>query len=214
MTLGIIGRKIGMTHQFDEKGNMVPVTVIQAGPCKVVQVKTEEKDRYNAIQMGYEELKQSRVNKPRNGHFASKNMPPHRHLKEVRLDAEQVGTYKEGDAITVEAFENCPYVDITGTSKGRGMTGVIKRYGFHMPKATHGTHEKYRHGGAIGCRFPQNVIRGKKMPGHSGNSQVTAQNLKVFSVRKEDNLILIRGSVPGPNNRMVFVRSALKKPPA
>lgn len=211
MAAGIIGRKIGMMHQFDDKGNALPVTVIEAGPCAVVQKKTVEKDKYNAIQIGYEEVSEKNLNKAQTGHFAKTKVKPVRHLKEIRLDDSEVDSYNEGDEITVAAFNECAYVDVTGTSRGRGYAGVIKRHGFHRPKQTHGTHEKFRHGGSLGCRFPQRVVKGKKMAGHYGNEKVTTQSIKVIAVKPEENLILVKGAVPGPKNGIVMVRKALKK---
>jgi large subunit ribosomal protein L3 len=212
MTLGIIGRKIGMTHVFEKNGAATPVTVIQAGPCKVVQKKTVKNDGYNAIQIGFESAKESRLSKAENGHFSKRKVSVLKTLKEIRLSEQEIVNYKEGDEINVSAFEKIAFLDITGTSKGRGYSGVIKRHNFHMPKATHGTHEKFRHGGSLGCRFPQHVIKGKKMAGHYGNERTTIQNIPLHTVRKEENIILVKGSIPGPNNRIVLIRSALKKP--
>lgn len=211
MTLGIIGRKIGMTHQFDEKGNHVPITVVQAGPCSVVQKKTMASDKYNAIQLGFEDKKDSRANKPELGHFLKKKLKPKKFLKEIRLTDDEIKNYNEGDEVTVKIFENQKFVDVVGTSKGRGFAGVIKRHNFHMPKQTHGTHEKFRHGGSLGCRFPQRVVKGKKMAGHYGNERSTVQNLSLYAINPEDNLLLIKGAIPGPTNGIVLVKSALKK---
>jgi large subunit ribosomal protein L3 len=214
MALGIIGRKIGMTHQFDEKGNAIPVSVIQAGPCTIVQKKTLESDSYSALQIGFDEHKVKQLTKPDIGRFKKAGVTPKRILKEIRLTGEEAEKWSQGEDITLKAFEDCKFVDVTGYSKGRGYTGVIKRHNFSMPKATHGTHEKFRHGGSLGCRFPQHVAKGKKMAGQHGNTKSTVQNLKVFAIRPEENLILIRGAVPGPNNAYVVIRTALKKPTA
>ena len=212
MTRAIIGRKIGMMHKFGEKGEAIPITVVKAGPCFVIQKKTEEKDNYSAIQIGFEDKKESRVNKPLKAHFDKSKVSPKKFLREIRLDKDEADKYKEGDSITIESFEGCSFIDVTSYSKGCGFTGVIKRHNFHLPKATHGTHEKFRHGGSLGCRFPQRVVKGKKMAGHSGNAKTTVQNLKVDSIRKEEDLIFIKGAIPGPTNSIVMVKEALKKP--
>jgi large subunit ribosomal protein L3 len=211
MALGIIGRKIGMTHQFDDKGNVIPVSVVQAGPCTIIQKKTLEKDHYNAIQVGFGENKESRFNKPLTGHFKRGGHKPARILKEIRLTDEESAKWSEGDAVTIKDFENCSFVDVSGISKGRGFAGVIKRHNFHLPKATHGTHEKFRHGGSLGCRFPQHVVKGKKMAGHYGNAKISVQNLEVVAIRPEENLIMIKGAVPGPQGGYLVIKSALKK---
>lgn len=210
MSFGIIGRKQGMTHIFDEKGNMIPVTVIKAGPCTITKIRNSEKEQATSIQLGFEEIKEKLITKPEIGFFKKNNLTPFRTLKEFKVPAVDP-SLKTGDQITVTAFNDCQFVDITGTSKGRGFSGVIKRHNFHRPKQTHGTHEKFRHGGSLGCRYPQHVMKGKKMAGQYGNSKVTTQNIKVFSVREEDNAILVRGAIPGPTNEIVFIRPALKK---
>lgn len=211
MALGLIGRKIGMTSRFDEKGNAVPVTVVQLGPCEVIQKKTLATDSYSALQLGFEEKKEALVNKPEAGHFAKSKLKAKKHLKEIRLSEDEVSKYNTGDILTVELFEKCKFIDVVGTTKGRGYTGVVKRHGFQTPRQTHGTHDAFRHGGSLGMRFPQHVAKGKKMAGHYGNERVTTQNLEVVAVRKEENLILIKGSVPGPNNGIVMVKTALRK---
>ena len=211
MALGLVGRKIGMTNRFDSKGNITPVTVIQAGPCPVVQKKTGTTDKYNALQLGFADKKEKRVNKPIAGHFKKSNLSPKRFLKEIRLDEKEIAQYKEGDVLNVEMFEKCSHVDVVGTTKGKGYTGVVKRHGFKTPKKTHGTHDAFRHGGSLGMRFPQHVAKGKKMAGHSGNERVTIQNLRVVEIKKEDNLLLVEGAVPGPNNGIVLVKYALRK---
>jgi large subunit ribosomal protein L3 len=211
MKLGLIGRKIGMTQLFDEQGNHVPLTVIQAGPCIVVQKKTTQLDHYNAVQLGFEDKKEKLTNKPLTGHFAKAGLKPKQTLKEMRLTEEDIAKLNVGDSLTVEKLEGCKFVDVTGTSKGRGFAGVAKRHGFQTPKKSHGTHDAFRHGGSLGSRFPQRVVPGRKMAGHYGDEQITVQNLLVHSIRKEDNLILLRGAVPGPNNGIVIVKPALKK---
>ena len=211
MALGLIGRKIGMTNRFDSKGNVTPVTVIAAGPCSVVQKKTSTTDKYNAIQLGFEDKKETLVNKPIAGHFKKSNISPKRFLKEMRLDEQEIAQYKEGDVLNVDIFEKCSHVDIVGTTKGKGYAGVIKRHGFKSPKMTHGTHDCHRHGGSLGMRYPQHVAKGKKMAGHCGNERVTLQNVRLVEIKKEDNLILVEGGIPGANNGIVLIKFALRK---
>ncbi|HOS58817.1 MAG TPA: 50S ribosomal protein L3 [Syntrophorhabdaceae bacterium] len=213
MGLGILGKKLGMTQIFREDGSIVPATVIQAGPCYVVQKKTNEKEGYTAIQLGFEEVKKvNRINKPLAGHFKKANIPPTRILKEFRVGPEEVDANEVGSQISVERFEIGDYVDITGTSKGKGFAGVMKRYGFGGSPASHGTHEYFRHGGSIGQNMtPGRTLKGKKMPGHMGNSRVTVQNLKVVEVRSDNNILLVEGAIPGPNNGYVIINKAVKK---
>ncbi|MBV6506659.1 MAG: 50S ribosomal protein L3 [Syntrophorhabdaceae bacterium] len=213
MGLGILGKKLGMTQIFREDGSIVPATVIQAGPCYVVQKKTNEKEGYTAIQLGFEEVKKvNRINKPLVGHFKKANIPPTRILKEFRVGPEEVDANEVGSQISVERFEIGDYVDITGTSKGKGFAGVMKRYGFGGSPASHGTHEYFRHGGSIGQNMtPGRTLKGKKMPGHMGNSRVTVQNLKVVGVRSDNNILLVEGAIPGPNNGYVIINKAVKK---
>ncbi|PIE36147.1 50S ribosomal protein L3 [candidate division KSB3 bacterium] len=213
MPIGILGRKLGMTQMFDEDNNAIPVTVIEAGPCPVVQKKTVETDRYNAIQVGFLDQKRQRVNKPKLGHYDKANVPPKRYLREIRMTDEEIQTYEVGQELKVDLFEAGDYVDVTGKTKGRGFTGVMKRWGFHgAATQTHGTHEYFRHGGSIGCSaWPAKVFKGRKMPGQKGNDRVTIQNLQVIDVRPEQNVILVKGSIPGPPNRLVLVKKAKKK---
>jgi len=187
--------------------------VIQAGPCYVVQKKTNEKEGYTAIQLGFEEVKKvNRINKPLVGHFKKANIPPTRILKEFRVGPEEVDANEVGSQISVERFEIGDYVDITGTSKGKGFAGVMKRYGFGGSPASHGTHEYFRHGGSIGQNMtPGRTLKGKKMPGHMGNNRVTVQNLKVVEVRSDNNILLVEGAIPGPNNGYVIINKAVKK---
>jgi large subunit ribosomal protein L3 len=202
-----------MTQIFREDGSIVPATVIQAGPCYVVQKKTNEKEGYTAIQLGFEEVKKvNRINKPLVGHFKKANIPPTRILKEFRVGPEEVDANEVGSQISVERFEIGDYVDITGTSKGKGFAGVMKRYGFGGSPASHGTHEYFRHGGSIGQNMtPGRTLKGKKMPGHMGNNRVTVQNLKVVEVRSDNNILLVEGAIPGPNNGYVIINKAVKK---
>jgi large subunit ribosomal protein L3 len=210
MLKGIIGRKLGMTQVFGEDGNVIPVTVIEAGPCAIVQIKTKEKEGYNALQIGFLKKKPQRVNKPLTGHQQKSGAGPFYVLKEFRAD--DVGGYTVGQELTLSAFAIGDRVDVTGHSKGKGFAGVIKRHGFHGSPGSHGTHEYFRHGGSIGAHsFPGRTFPGTKMPGLFGDSRVTAQNLTIVDIKPERNLLLIRGAVPGPINSIVVVRQAAKK---
>jgi len=209
-TLGIIGRKIAMTQIFLEDGSAVPATVIEAGPCKVVQKKTKEKDGYDALQLGFLPKNEKRVNKPLSGHFKKAGTGSFTLLREFRM--EDVGGYELGQEVTLNLFKPGDVVDVTGLSKGRGFAGVIKRHGFHGFPASRGTHEYFRHGGAIGMHsYPARVFKGMKMPGHYGNERVTVQNIRVIDVKEEQNLILLQGGVPGARHGFVFIRSATKQ---
>ncbi len=204
---GILGRKIGMTQVFDESGRAVPVTVVEAGPCRVAQVKTVEKDGYLAIQLSFGAPK--RVNKPLAGHYKKADVEPARHLVELRLD--EPGDYALGTEIKADVFEPGEAVDVVGVSKGKGFAGSMKRHNFSGLSATHGTERKHRSPGAIGaCATPARVFRGTKMAGHLGHSRVTTLNLRVIKADPERNLLLIRGAVPGPKGRLVMVRSAIR----
>jgi len=213
MPIGILGRKLGMTQVFDENNKAVPVTVIEAGPCPVVQKKTVKTDQYNAIQLGFLDQKRQRVNKPKLGHFDKANVPAKRYLREIRMTDEEIQGYEVGQELKVDLFETGDYVDIAGKTKGRGFTGVMKRWKFHgAATQTHGTHEYFRHGGSIGCSaWPSKVFKGRKMPGQKGNERVTIQNLQVIDVRPEQNVILVKGSIPGPPNSLIIIKKAKKK---
>jgi len=209
-TLGIIGRKIGMTQIFLEDGSAVPATVIEAGPCKVVQKKTKEKDGYDALQLGFLPKNEKRVNKPLSGHFKKAGTGTFTLLREFRM--EDVGGVELGQEVTLNLFKAGDVVDVTGLSKGRGFAGVIKRHGFHGFPASRGTHEYFRHGGAVGMHsYPARVFKGMKMPGHYGNERVTVQNIRVIDVKEEQNLILLQGGIPGARHGFVFIRSASKQ---
>lgn len=209
MKKGILGKKIGMTQIFDENGKMIPVTVIEAGPCNVVQKKTVESDGYNALQIGFGDVKVKNVNKPLKGHFDKADVAPKRVLKEFRL--EDIESYNVGDIIKTDKFEVAEKVDVTGTSKGKGFAGVIKRWNFSILKASHGTGPNARRGGSIGnCADPGKVIKGHKMAGHLGNKKVTVQNLDVIKVDSENNLIVIRGAVPGAKGSVVSIVDSVK----
>jgi large subunit ribosomal protein L3 len=213
MAIGILGKKLGMTQIFDEFGNVVPVTVIKAGPCYVIQKKVEEKEGYNAIQVGFDEIvKVKNVNKPMAGHFKKAGVPPLRFIREFRVEGDELGEFEVGKTYGVDIFEVGTYVDVTGTSIGKGFQGVVKRHGFSGAPASRGTHEYFRHGGSIGQNMtPGRTMKGKKMPGHMGAKRVTVQNLKVIEVKPELNVLLVKGAVPGPENGYVIVKKAVKK---
>ena len=209
MQKGIIGKKIGMTQIFDETGKVIPVTVLEAGPCVVSQKKTVENDGYAAIQVGFGDLKAHRVNKPMKGHFAKGNVAPKRTLREFRL--ENTDAYNVGDLIKADIFAVGDKVDVTGTSKGKGYAGAIKRWGLHRLKETHGTGPVARHAGSNGpISDPSRVFKGKRQPGHMGAEQVTVQNLMVAKIDAENNLIAVKGAVPGPNGGIVVIRDSVK----
>ena len=207
---GILGSKLGMTQLWDENNKVVPVTVIQAGPCVVTQVRTPETDGYNAVQLGYGAVKAKKVTKPEAGHFAKADVTPRKHLVELRTaDASE---FELGQELTAEVFADGEIVDVTGTSKGKGTAGVMKRHGFHGLRASHGVHRKHRSPGSIGgCATPGRVFKGLRMAGRMGNNKVTVQNLKIHAVDAERGLLLVRGAIPGNNGSLVVVRSAAKK---
>ncbi|MBQ3518761.1 MAG: 50S ribosomal protein L3 [Clostridia bacterium] len=210
MNKGLIGTKVGMTQIFDASGNVVPVTVIIAGPCAVVQKKTNEKDGYEAVQLGYGDVKASRVNKPMKGHFAKLDVAPKKVLKEFRFD--DCAAFNTGDILKADVFAAGDKVDVSGTSKGKGTAGVIKRWNMARLKETHGTGPVGRHGGSIGaCSDPSRVFKGKKMSGHLGSEKVTIQNLDVVTVDAENNIIAIKGAIPGPKGGTVVITNAVKK---
>ena len=207
---GLLGTKLGMTQTWDENNRVVPITVIQAGPCVVTQVRTPEVDGYNAVQLGFGAVKAKKVTKPEGGHFEKAGVPPRKHLVELRTS--DASEYTLGQEITAEAFEATDVVDVTGVSKGKGTAGVMKRHGFHGLRATHGVHRKHRSPGSIGgCSTPGRVFKGMRMAGRMGNDKVTVQNLKIHAVDAERGLILVRGAVPGNTGSLVVVRSAAKK---
>lgn len=209
MKKAIIGKKVGMTQIFDENGKVIPVTVVEAGPCVVSQKKTVETDGYNAVQIGYGDVRPKLVNKPMKGHFDKSDVAPKKVLKECRFD--DISSYNIGDIIKVDIFENGEKVDVIGTSKGKGYAGVIKRWNFRRLKETHGTGPTVRKGGSIGaCSDPSRVFKGKKMAGHLGAERVTVKNLKIAKIDSENNLIAIKGAVPGPNGGIVLIRDSVK----
>ena len=212
MAIGILGKKLGMTQIFDEKSRAIPVTVVEAGPCPVVQKKTVETDKYNAIQLGFLDKKRKGFTKPELGHFDKAKVPAKRYLREIRLEEDEIQNYAVGQEVNVNVFEAGEYIDVTGYTKGKGFTGVIKRHHFKGAKASHGAHEYFRHGGSIGmATYPGRVFKGKKMPGRKGNERVTIQNLQVVEVREDQNVLLIKGSVPGPINGLLIIKKAVKK---
>ena len=209
MQKGIIGKKIGMTQIFDENGKVVPVTVVEAGPCVVSQKKTVENDGYAAVQIGFGDLKAHKVKKPMAGHFAKANVAPKRTLREFRFD--DIDAYNVGDLVKADVFAAGDKVDVTGTSKGKGYAGVIKRWNFQRLKESHGSGPVARHGGSIGsCSDPSRVYPSKKMAGHLGSERVTVQNLQVVKVDAENNLIAIKGAIPGPNGGTVVIHDTVK----
>ena len=205
---GILGRKIGMTQIFTEAGEVVPVTVVEAGPVVVTQVKTTETDGYNAIQLGYGDVKDKHINKPEAGHFAKAKLPNKKHLREFRLDS--VENYKVGDEVKVDIFEAGEKVDIQGTSKGKGFQGVIKRHGQHRGPMGHGSMYHRRPGSMGATSTPGRVFKGKKLPGHMGKVTVTIQNLEIVKVDTDKNVLLVKGSVPGPKGAILKVKSTVK----
>jgi large subunit ribosomal protein L3 len=209
---GILGRKLGMTQVWDAENRVVPVTVIQAGPCRVVQLKTPERDGYAAVQLAFGATKPQRLSKPELGHLAKADAEPSRDLAELRV--EDLGAYAVGQVIGAEVFSAGERVDVTGISKGKGFAGVMVRHNFKGQGASHGNHKKHRAPGSIGaCATPARVFKGMKMPGQHGAKRVTTQNLEVVEGDAERGLLLIRGSVPGPTGGLVFVRNAVKGPP-
>ena len=213
---GILGKKIGMTQVFDDKGEVHPITVLQVGPCVITQLKTQAKDGYDAAQIGLVEfVKASKVNKPMTGHFAKSNVPPVKLVKEVQLESvaggEEDQTAKAGDRLTVEIFNETKFVDVIGTSKGRGFAGVVRRHGFGGGPKSHG--HMFQVQGSIGASsFPSRVFPGQRMPGHYGTDQVTVRNLRIRGIDADENLLMVEGAVPGPRDGYVLVSKA-KAPP-
>ena len=208
MKKAIIGRKVGMTQIFDEKGNVIPVTVIEAGPCNVVQVKTVETDGYDAVQLGFGTVKENKVNKPEKGHFTKVKVTPTKHLREFRLS--DVSNVKVGDEIKADVFSAGELVDIQGITKGKGFQGVIKRHGQSRGPMGHGSMYHRRPGSMGACSTPSRVFKGKKLPGHMGTNTVTIQNLKVVRVDLDKNVILVKGSVPGNKGVILKIKDAVK----
>lgn len=209
MKKAIIGKKIGMTQFFDEKNNVIPVTVVEAGPCVVVTKKTIENDGYTSVQMGFGDLKPNKINKPRKGYFDKFDVAPKKILREFRF--KNCGNFNIGDIVKADVFVVGDCVDVVGTSKGKGYAGVIKRWNFRRLKESHGTGPTVRKGGSIGMNSdPSRVFKGKKMAGHLGHERVTVQNLKIIKVDAENNLLAIKGAVPGPKGGTVFICDSVK----
>ena len=208
MKKGIIGKKLGMTQIFDEKGNVIPVTLIEAGPCVVAQKKTVENDGYAAIQLAYEDAKEKHLTKAELGHFKKTGVSPKKHLKEFRLD--DTSAYEAGSVVTVDTFAQGEKVDITGITKGRGYTGAIKRWNLHKLRMTHGVGPVHRQSGSMGVIDPARIFKNKKMAGQYGNEQVTILNLVAVKIDAEKNLIAVKGAVPGAKGGIVFIRDSVK----
>lgn len=209
MQKGLIGKKIGMTQIFDDNGNVIPVTVVEAGPCTVVQKKTVENDGYEAVQVGFGEVKISRVNKPQSGHFKKADVAPKKVLKEFRLA--DTSALNVGDILKADVFAVGDRVDVVGTSKGKGTAGAIKRWNFSRLKETHGSGPVARHAGSLGaCSDPSRVFKGKKLAGHLGAERVTVQNLDIVKVDAENNLIAVKGAIPGPKGGIVVLADTVK----
>ena len=206
---GILGRKLGMTQMWDEENRVIPVTVIQAGPCHVVQLKTPERDGYAAVQIAFGETKAGRLSKPEIGHLAAAGVGPTKHLVELRVD--DLADFAIGQTIVADIFAKGDRVDVSGVSKGKGFAGVMKRHNFKGQGASHGNHKKHRAPGSIGaCATPARVFKGMKMAGQMGNVKTTTLNLEVVDGDSERNLVIVRGSVPGPNGGLLFLRDAVK----
>jgi len=206
---GVLGEKLGMTQVFDDQGRIVPVTVVQAGPCVVTQVRTPDVDGYSAVQLAYGAIDPRKVNKPEAGHFRKAGVPPRRYLIEVRTS--DASEYTLGQEVTVEAFEAGQTIDVVGTSKGKGFAGVMKRHNFKGLSASHGTERKHRSPGSVGaCATPSRVFKGLRMAGRMGGVRTTTQNLTVHAIDADANLLLVKGAVPGPAGGLVYVRTAAK----
>ena len=211
MAIEFLCRKIGMTQIFNESGECIPVTVLAAGPNQVIQKKTEERDGYTALQLGFGARRPSRTSRPLQGHFDKNDLAPRRWLRESRVTSEEALEFEVGQEIKVDIFSEGQRVDVIGTSKGRGTAGVVKRHHFAIKRRTHGTHEAFRHAGAIGAgSYPGRVIKGMRMPGRMGNERVTTTNIEVVRVDAENDLLFVRGGVPGHNDGLVRVRASVK----
>jgi large subunit ribosomal protein L3 len=212
MGLRLLGNKIGMTQIFDESGAVIPVTVLQVGPCYVVDKRTEEHNGYSAVVLAFEDIKESRANKSELGLYKKANIPPKKRLQESRVSREELDTFEIGQEVGIDLFKKGDFVDVSGKSKGRGFSGVVKRHGMAGAKGSHGTHEYFRHGGSIGASAsPSRVFKGMKMPGRYGASRITVQHLQVADVKPEKNILLVRGAVPGPNRGNVEIVHSVKR---
>ncbi|HBL35734.1 MAG TPA: 50S ribosomal protein L3 [Firmicutes bacterium] len=209
MAKGILGKKMGMTQVFNAAGRLIPVTVVEAGPCMVVQKKTEDKEGYSAVQLGFGEKKAKRTSQPMKGHFAKAGVSPLRFVQEIRISPEEADQYQVGEAVNVSMFKEGEIVDVVGTSKGKGFAGVIKRYNFHRGPMGHGS-MYHRRPGSLGATGPARVFKGRRMPGRLGGHRVTVQGLEIIKVDPEKNLLLIKGAVPGRNGAFVQVNNSVK----
>lgn len=209
MRKGILGRKVGMTQIFDEEGKAVPVTVIEAGPCYVVQKKTPERDGYAALQLGFEEVRGEDLNRPLRGHFEKHNVKPLRFLREIRVEPEELEQFEVGQEIRVDIFKAGDYVDVRGTSKGKGFAGGIKRHGFQRGPMKHGS-KYHRRPGSLGAKGPARVFKGRKLPGRMGGETVSVLHLQVMKVDPARNLLLVKGSVPGPRRGLLLIRDSVR----
>jgi large subunit ribosomal protein L3 len=209
--LGLLGKKLGMTRVYDDRGRSVPVTVVQAGPCPVLQVKTADTDGYSAIQIGFESAKKSRWKKPQVGHCVKADTTPQKFVREIRT--EDLSDVKAGDTLTVKIFEEVQYVDVSGVTKGKGYQGVMRRWGFGGQPATHGTERKHRSGGSIGGGAAgstgRTIKKGKRMAGHTGHEKSTVRNSKVLAIDEDKNVIMVKGAIPGPNGGYLVIKPAL-----
>ena len=206
---GILGRKLGMTQIFDEENRVIPVTVVEAGPCVVTQIRTEETDGYSAIQIAYGEIDPRKAKKPQAGHYKKAGQNPRRHVAEIRMD--DTSAYELGQEVTVNIFEDDTFVDVAGTTKGKGYAGAMKRHGFAGQGAAHGNQASHRRVGSIGgCATPGRVFKGKRMAGRMGSNRVTTQNLKIQRIDGDSNLLLIKGAIPGAKGSLVTVKTAVK----
>jgi large subunit ribosomal protein L3 len=212
--MGLLGKKIGMTQRFSAKGEWACLGIVQVGPCVVLDIKRPDRDGYAAIQLGFDEKSAKRTNKSDHGVFAKAKTTPKRYVREIRLTADEAAQFQVGQTLTVDqVFKRGDVIDVVGTSRGKGFQGVIKKYHFSGFRASHGTHEYFRHGGSIGCRLtPGHVHRGKRMPGQMGNRRVTVQNIKVLEVNVEKNLLIIDGNTPGAIESYVMIKQATKRP--
>jgi len=202
--IGLIGKKIGMSQVFDTNGKVIPVTLVQAGPCTVVQKKTIETDGYTSIQVGFQEIAEKKIRKPQMGHFKKHNSKYYRYLREFRLREED--TFAQGDVLDVQIFKLNETIKVIGTSKGKGFQGGMKRHGFHGFEQSHGVHESFRGPGSVGqCAQPSRIFKGMKMSGHMGAARVTVKNLKVIKIDTERNIIMVKGAIPGHNNSIVVI---------
>jgi large subunit ribosomal protein L3 len=209
VTKGILGRKLGMTQIFDDAARAIPVTVIEAGPCRIAQVKTPKRDGYSAIQLAFEEVDDGKLTRPEAGHFTKTKLKPHRHLVELRIA--DAGHFQVGQEVRVDVFEAGERIDVVGTSKGKGFAGVYKRHNFGGAPGSHGTERKHRTPGSVGAgTTPARVFKGLKLPGRLGHERITTLNLEVVKADRERNVLLVKGAVPGPNGGLVIVRSAVR----